>query len=232
MTHTTVAIIGGGLAGLHAARLLRAAQVDCLLLEARDRLGGRILTAGPDGEPTADGFDLGPSWYWPQMQPAIADLIAALELPSFAQQSAGDVVFERMSREGPQRYHGDPSEPRSFRLAGGTGALVRALARDLPPDAIRLRSVVTAVTLTDAGVQLTITGADGRVTTLHSTVVIAALPPRLLDATIAFSPALDDIVARRWRDTPTWMAPHAKFVAIYERAFWRDALPATGIRMD
>jgi len=223
MTRTTVTIIGGGLAGLHAARLLRAAQVDFVLFEARDRAGGRILSAGVDGQPADDGFDLGPSWYWPQMQPAIAELISELGLPSFAQHSDGDVVFERMSREGPQRYHGDASAPGSFRLAGGMGALVKALARDLTPEQLRLNASVTAMTLVDGGVELTVRRSDGSVETLLSDVVIAALPPRLLEAMIAFSPAPEESVARRWREAPTWMAPHAKLVAIYDRPFWREA---------
>jgi len=45
-----VIIIGGGVAGLSAARDLTAAGARVLLLEARDRLGGRILTRHtPDG---------------------------------------------------------------------------------------------------------------------------------------------------------------------------------------
>jgi len=71
MPRTHVAIIGAGLAGLHASRLLRAAHVDCVLIEARDRLGGRILTVDQYGQPADDGFDLGPFWYWPRVQPAI-----------------------------------------------------------------------------------------------------------------------------------------------------------------
>ncbi|HKR93125.1 NAD(P)-binding protein [Novosphingobium sp.] len=39
---TKVAIVGGGLAGLYAARLLNAVGVDFRLLEARDRFGGRV----------------------------------------------------------------------------------------------------------------------------------------------------------------------------------------------
>jgi len=35
-------------------------------------------------------------------QPAIAGLIAELSLPAFAQSSEGDMIFERLSREGPQ----------------------------------------------------------------------------------------------------------------------------------
>jgi monoamine oxidase len=52
--------------------------------------------------------------------------------------------------------------------------------------------------------------------------VIAALPPRLLEASIGFEPAIDPAIRLRWRDTPTWMAPHAKFVAVYDSPFWRS----------
>ena len=44
ISQTQVAIIGGGLAGLPAAHLLHRAGVSFQLFEARDRLGGRILT--------------------------------------------------------------------------------------------------------------------------------------------------------------------------------------------
>ena len=56
---TEVAVIGGGAAGLAAARRLRDAGVPCLVVEARARLGGRAwtVTEGP-------GFalDLGCGW--------------------------------------------------------------------------------------------------------------------------------------------------------------------------
>ena len=223
MRRTSIAIVGAGLAGLHAARLLHAAQVDFVLIEARDRLGGRILTVDEDGQPAEDGFDLGPSWYWPRMQPAIADLIEELGLPAFAQQSDGDVIFERMSREGPQRYHGDAEEPRSFRLAAGTGSLIRALARELPRERVQLGAQVTAMTLREDGVELMIQRADGIVERITAAHVIGAVPPRLLEATVAFTPGQDVPTARRWREAATWMAPHAKFVACYDRPFWRDA---------
>jgi monoamine oxidase len=40
----TVAIIGAGAAGLAARRELNSAGINAVLLEARDRIGGRVFT--------------------------------------------------------------------------------------------------------------------------------------------------------------------------------------------
>ncbi len=220
---TQVAIVGAGLAGLTAARLLHAAGADFRLIEARERLGGRILTVDAGGRPADDGFDLGPSWYWPQMQPAIGALVEELGLPAFGQSTAGDVVFERMSRERPHRYRSQPQDIASMRLAGGTSALVRALSRGLPGDRILVGAPVTAMALNSGHVALTLARAGEDPQTLVAQHVIAALPPRLLASQVTFAPAQEDTTVARWRDTATWMAPHAKFFALYETPFWRPA---------
>lgn len=58
---TDVIIVGAGLAGLSAATALRAAGVSVVVLEARDRVGGRTLTEPVDGA----AFDLGGQWLGP-----------------------------------------------------------------------------------------------------------------------------------------------------------------------
>ncbi len=58
-SNTEVAIIGGGAAGIGAARHLHAAGMACLILEARSRLGGRAWTVT---DPNGFGLDLGCGW--------------------------------------------------------------------------------------------------------------------------------------------------------------------------
>lgn len=54
-----VVVVGGGAAGIAAARKLQDAGVDCLLVEARARLGGRAWTTN---EPGGTPIDLGCGW--------------------------------------------------------------------------------------------------------------------------------------------------------------------------
>lgn len=54
----TVVVIGAGLAGLAAARALVEEGVDVIIVEARDRVGGRAHTVDVGGT----AADLGPSW--------------------------------------------------------------------------------------------------------------------------------------------------------------------------
>ena len=77
-----VLIVGGGLAGLACARALHAASVSCRILEASDRIGGRVrtdrvdgflldrgfqvlLTASPEVQRLVDPADLEPRAFYP-----------------------------------------------------------------------------------------------------------------------------------------------------------------------
>ena len=39
---------------------------------------------------------------------------------------------------------------------------------------------------------------------------------------MTFIPALPQGLQEQWQNTDTWMAPHAKFIAHFNRPFWRD----------
>jgi monoamine oxidase len=124
-----IAIVGGGLAGLVAAwRLVQQGVRDIVLLEARTTLGGRILSVDATGslvdmtESALDRFDLGPSWFWPALQPQLDQLVTELGVHRFAQVEDGDLLVERSAQTPPLRTQAHPSEPPSMRLVGGVAA--------------------------------------------------------------------------------------------------------------
>jgi hypothetical protein len=63
-------IIGAGLSGLYAACLLTKEIKPFVVLEARDRVDGRILS--PEYQDYYS--DLGPSWYWPSSRKRVSKL--------------------------------------------------------------------------------------------------------------------------------------------------------------
>lgn len=226
--HTQVAIVGGGLSGLYAAwRLHRQGVRDQVLFESRERLGGRILGADVAGRWVAPGlpaaagidrFDLGPAWFWPEAQPQLDGVVQALGLQRFEQFDDGDMVVERSPQDAPARVRGWRSAPASMRLLGGMGALVDALHRPLPAAQVLTGHAVRRLAVEGGRVELHTAGATAVWSAAH---VLLALPPRLAVHTIAFAPGLPPALARQWRSTDTWMAPHAKYLAVYPTPFWR-----------
>lgn len=227
--HARIAIVGGGLAGLVAAwRLQQQGVRDVVLLEARSTLGGRILSVDAVGMPVdmaalaVDRFDLGPSWFWPALQPQLDQLTTELGLQRFAQFEDGDLLVERSAQTPPVRAQAFASAPPSMRLAGGTGGLVAALRARLDPATVLTGHTVKTLRRESAHVALTVDDPAGKPTVWHVEQVLLALPPRLAAARLQFEPALPPALSRRWRATPTWMAPHAKYVAVYDTPFWRE----------
>lgn len=83
-------VVGGGLAGLVAARDLARSGAATLVLEARARVGGRTLD-----EPIADDTvaELGASWVGPS-QDAILGLAGSLGVDTYPSYDTGDAVLE------------------------------------------------------------------------------------------------------------------------------------------
>lgn len=65
-----VAIVGGGLAGLAAARTLHKSDVNCIVFEASDSLGGRVRSEKIDGVTIDNGLQTFNSWY-----PAVKEIL-------------------------------------------------------------------------------------------------------------------------------------------------------------
>ncbi len=209
---TDTLIIGGGLCGLSVARQLADQGRDFQLVEARERLGGRILSRTLNGS----AFDLGPAWFWPGQQ-RMETLTDSLKLTRFEQYAEGILTYEDEQGQ-VSRGRGFASMEGSCRLTGGLGALIAKLAALLPKGRLHLETPVTHLTKTIDGVS----AKTGTGMTIEARRVVLALPPRLASE-FAFEPALSAAAHQTMDNTATWMAGQAKAVAIYEESFWRRA---------
>lgn len=94
------AVVGAGYAGLAAARKLIEEGCSTVVLEARDRVGGRTHTV----EEAGAKVDLGGQWVGPG-QDHVYDVAAETGVATFAQWTAGeDVVLEEGQ---PRRVQGE-----------------------------------------------------------------------------------------------------------------------------
>ncbi|WP_342774009.1 FAD/NAD(P)-binding protein [Paenibacillus oralis] len=114
-----VVIIGAGLSGLRIASLLTAQGIPCSVLEARDRIGGRVLSIEVAERRELGRFDLGPTWYWPRYERTITNLVKELGINTFEQYNKGFMLSERSRSEPVQQYRvPEGAVERSLRFFG------------------------------------------------------------------------------------------------------------------
>lgn len=211
-------IIGAGLSGIYAAYLLFQRNQTVVVLEARERIGGRIVSA----EHRGFFSDLGPSWYWPAIHPKMARLIQTLNLDGYRQFEAGRGRFQRANGI-VHTVGGFASEPNSWRLSGGMTTLVTRLANAIPARTIRCNHPVCQIEKKPAGALVSVGELEKTPwVRFQAENVILAVPPRLAAASILFIPDLSHELTQAMLKIGTWMAGQAKFCALYEEPFWRQ----------
>jgi len=225
------AIVGGGLSGLALASLLRTRGIDFCVFEARERLGGRAFTVKEPPRLVKDArgltqelprltLDLGPTWLWPAENPRLVRLLGALGIPTFGQYESGRLVFAPLAGVPPRRAQSPGAYASAQRIVGGVGAVVDALAGRIGAERTRLGHELVALAQREDCVELTL---DHRGSIVHARArrVVLAMPPRLLNERIEFTPSLSPELRAALVATPTWMASHAKALAPFSNAFWR-----------
>lgn len=213
---TPILIIGAGLSGLTLAYRLRQHHHDCIVLEARGRPGGRILTSRPAG---AAPLELGATWLG-KKHGRLVNLLEELGLSTFAQVTGGRAIYEAISTSPPQVVQLPHNDEPSYRIAGGSDTLSEALLATLPAGTVRLNTVVKALTLRNDGVEVCTNQG-----TILAGRVVSTLPPHLLSSTIDCSPELPTDLLALAASTHTWMGESIRVGLRYRKPFWKEDGP-------
>jgi len=210
-----IIIIGGGLSGLTLAYLLSKKNVNPIILEASARLGGRIETIKGNLDTP---LELGATWLSDAHQ-HLFSLLDELGLTKYEQYTKGKSLFQTKSFEPHQEFYVPESESPSYRISGGTQALIDTLAQQLPLADIRLNTKVEFIK--EVGNELSIATSNDQ--KLYADKVILCMPPQLIASQIRFSPELPNTVATILPTVQTWMSGSVKFVLEYAKPFWRNS---------
>jgi len=213
MNRTPVLIIGAGLSGLTLLYLLQKEGLEGIILEARDRVGGRILTAKGDSGPTVD---MGATWLGPAHK-RLQSLLNELELERFEQHMGEKAIYEPNSMTPHQLVTLPAGQEPSWRIKGGTSTLIGALANKAGEGRIYTGQQVQRVSEKD-GMLLVKSDTD----TYKADVVVSTLPPKLNIESIEFEPGLPEEATEIMSSTHTWMGESIKFGISYNHPFWRS----------
>ncbi|WP_026464376.1 flavin monoamine oxidase family protein [Adhaeribacter aquaticus] len=210
-----VIIIGAGLSGLTAAFQLQKAGIKPLVIEARERLGGRIHTVAAPGRQTP--VEIGATWF-ADKHIYLMQILQELALPFYKQYQTGISVFETDILQEPQLFKIPDTEEPSYRLTGGTSAIIQALANQVGSNNFRLNTPISLVTDHQDYIEVTSTQGES----FFCRHLVSTIPPFLLSSGLKFNPPLPDELIAVLQNTHTWMGESIKFALEYETPFWRE----------
>jgi monoamine oxidase len=231
-------VIGAGISGLTCADIAIAQGLHTVVLEARDRIGGRLLSF--------QGVDLGASWGWPPHEAEGTNLATRFHVDVLPQQLSGrSYQFHngKMHDVGNVGGRMAPCGPDAVRFQGGYAVLAEKLAAQLQlhdeEEALDCRNkdeekgtatgslrlgahVKSVVKSTDGSDLIHVTFTTNNVdTTLITKKVVVAMPPAVLAKAISFSPPLPRQQLAKMQQTSTWCGDWCKIVATFRTNWWR-----------
>lgn len=200
-------IVGAGLSGLMSAyQLNKSGESNFIILESRDRLGGRISTY--------KGIDFGATWFQDHHH-YVNKMLNELNISTFPQYSKGKSVLVYSSMAPAHYFESDADTNPANRIVGGTISMINSLAKSINHK-IKLNEKVTAIEEKEDGI--TVTTEQGSYSTSK---VIITIPPRIATR-IKFTPPLPHSLIEVMQNTHTWMSNALKVGISFKKSFWRN----------
>ena len=213
MENKSVGIIGGGLTGLAAAHYLKKAGIQATIIEARERLGGRIHTYYSDNEAP---IELGATWLGKKHK-FLLDILSELQIEIYEQYMGKCAVYDPISTSPPQIVQMPHNPDPTYRIKGGTSILINHLADGMESNSIFMGTKVKSIKQSDYKILVEATDQI-----FEFDLVIITLPPKLFIDTIKFDPSLSQDIIDIAQQTHTWMSESIKVALTYAHPFWKD----------
>ncbi len=205
--HSDVVIVGAGLAGLSAAYFLEKEGIkDVTVLEARNRIGGRILTE--------NSVDLGATWFGVE-HTEIINLLTNLNIDTYKNYKEGNNIAIYSSMAPPLVFKPHVSYLPGYRVKGGTEVVVNALALQSNCNVLLGRQVDEIVKGNDKPIEIK---TNSGVFTCKK--VIVTVPPKLAHR-INYKPKMSLELSVAMQESHTWMENAIKFAFTFKEPFWR-----------
>lgn len=211
-TEFDMIIIGAGLSGLCLAYYLREQNYSIKILEGRSRIGGRIHTTFEKDT----RIEMGATWFSPQ-HTELQKLLKELDLEIFEQELGKTAIYEPISTSPHQVVALPAHQEPSYRIKGGTFALIRALESRKGAVDLQLDCVVSSIH--EEANALLVNTSQGD---FKAKRVVSTLPPFLFQNKIKVNPPLPQGFVDVANKTHTWMGESIKIGLSYSRPFWKD----------
>lgn len=208
-----IIILGAGLTGLSLAYLLKKKGINSHILEARNRVGGRIDTIKGKHE---SPMEMGATWLGKKHK-YLNFFLDELGIGIFQQYIHGTTFFETMSFTPPQKFEIPASDDPSFRVQGGTSKLIFKLVDEIGIENISLNQPISKIE--KSGSQISIISNK---MTFEADLVISTIPAKLFVQSIECSPSLPSEAISIFENTQIWMEGSVKFAVEYATPFWKE----------
>jgi len=207
-----IIILGAGLSGLTTAYLLKKAGYQSVILEARNRVGGRIYSI-PNN--SIAPLEMGATWLG-KKHISLNHLLDELNLESYKQPMGEHAIYEPFSLSKPQLVVLPKSSDESYKVKGGSGNIISTLLNQLDDDQIKLNHQVSTIHFSND--KFSIHSNQGKIIADY---VVSTLPPNLLVDTISIEPSLSESLIDVAEKTHTWMGESIKIGLVFKTPFWK-----------
>lgn len=207
-----IIILGAGLSGLTTAYQLKKAGLNSTILEARDRVGGRIHSI-PNN--TNAPLEMGATWLG-KKHTSLNQLLQELNLESYKQVMGDHAIYEPFSLSPPQLVALPKSSDESHKVKGGSGNIINTLLNKLDKGQVKLNHHVFTINFKEDQFEIV---SNKR--TIKADYIVSTLPPNLLVSTILMQPNLPKQLIEVAQQTHTWMADSIKIGLVFKTPFWK-----------